>query len=161
MFPLILDTQRVRIVVVGRGPLAERRSTQIGVKVCESLTPEDIRTAHVVFVAGLSEEESEQIAAQCRAAGVLVNVEDVKHLCDFHTPALVQRGDLLLTISTNGKSPALAGILRGFLERLFPPVWGERLQRLADLRGSWREQGKTMAEIKTATQRIVKEEGWL
>ena len=42
------------------------------------------------------------MAARCRALGRLVNVEDVKPLCDFHTPSQVRRGDLLLSISTGG-----------------------------------------------------------
>jgi len=54
-----------------------------------------------------------------RNAGALVNIEDAKPLCDFHVPSLVRRGDLVMTVSTAGRSPGLARRLRRHLEKLF------------------------------------------
>ena len=59
----------------------------------------------LLFVAGLPEGEARHLAGRARALGVLVNVEDVLPLCDFHVPAMVRRGDLLLTASTGGAVP--------------------------------------------------------
>ncbi len=62
---------------------------------------------------------SARLAQLARDAGVLVNVEDVPDLCDFHVPAAVRRGDLLLTVSTGGRAPGLSRILREWLETPF------------------------------------------
>ena len=55
----------------------------------------------------LSSEISAALAGRARAQGILVNVEDEPLLCDFHVPATVRRGDLLLTVSSAGRSPGL------------------------------------------------------
>ncbi|HUD53327.1 precorrin-2 dehydrogenase/sirohydrochlorin ferrochelatase family protein, partial [Parvibaculum sp.] len=86
---------------------------------------------------------------------------DVKALCDFHVPSTVRRGDLLLTVSTGGKSPGLARRLRRYLEDLFDPDWAGRLQDLAERRDAWREEGLDMSEIGRRTEAHIDEKGWL
>ena len=73
---------------------------------------EDLAACHVVYMANIDANLQETLTAQARAGKTLVNVEDVKPLCDFHVPALVRRGDLLLTVSTGGKSPGWRAALR-------------------------------------------------
>lgn len=90
-----------------------------------------------------------------------MNVEDVKPLCDFHMPSLVRRGDLVVTVSTGGKSPGLARRLRRYLETLFGPEWAGRLNELAEKRDDWRRQDVGMAEIGRRTDAYVEEKGWL
>ena len=75
------------------------------------------------------------------ALGVLVNVEDVLPLCDFHVPAIVRRGDLLLTASTGGQAPGLARPLRESLAEQFGPEWTGRLKDLGLARAKWRAAG--------------------
>jgi len=65
------------------------------------------------------------IAADARAAGVLVNVMDDVPNCDFAAPAIVRRGDLVVAIGTGGRAPALAGRLRAELSERFGPGWTE------------------------------------
>ena len=81
---------------------------------------EDLAACHVVYMANIDAGLQETLTAQARAVKTLVNVEDVKPLCDFHVPALVRRGDLLLTVSTGGKSPGLARGLKSKLEEQYP-----------------------------------------
>jgi precorrin-2 dehydrogenase/sirohydrochlorin ferrochelatase len=69
------------------------------------------------------------VSADARRAGVLVSVVDAPRESDFIVPAVVRRGDLLIAISTSGRSPALAGHLRRELELLVPDDW-EVLVRL-------------------------------
>ena len=76
-------------------------------------------------------EPSARLVQLARDAGVPVNVEDVPELCDFHVPATVRRGDLLLTISTGGRAPGLSRILREWLEDRFDEQWTARLDDLA------------------------------
>lgn len=65
------------------------------------------------------------IAADARAAGVLVNVMDDVPNCDFAAPAIVRRGDLVVAIGTGGRAPALASRLRAELAERFGPGWAE------------------------------------
>ena len=71
------------------------------------------------------------VAADARAAGVLVNVMDDVPNCDFAAPAIVRRGDLVVAVGTGGRAPALASRLRAELGERFGPEWTE----LVDLVG--------------------------
>lgn len=62
-----------------------------------------------------------------RDHGVLVNVMDDPPHCDFAAPAVVRRGDLIIAVSTGGRSPALARRLRIDLEERYGPEWAEML----------------------------------
>src|ERR1700743_2446278 len=75
-----------------------------------------LKDLKILFIAGLDEVSSERLAKLGRTQGLLVNVEDVPVLCDFHVPAAVRRGDLVLTVSTGGKAPGLARLIREWLE---------------------------------------------
>jgi precorrin-2 dehydrogenase/sirohydrochlorin ferrochelatase len=91
---------------------------------------------------------------------VIVNVEDAPSLCDFHVPAQVRRGDLLLTVSTGGRAPGLSHALREDLQRRFGPEWAERLDEFADLRAQWRAQGISAKGVSERTQALLSERGW-
>ena len=184
MIPLMLDPAKLRIALVGTGPLALRRLELLraGGAVPTVFAPggdgalaalagdgyqprmpdaADLAGVHVLFAAGLPDEAGETLAAEARALGILVNVEDVIPLCDFHVPSIVRRGDLLMTVSTGGRSPGLSRLLRLALERLFPTVWATRLDRAADLRERMRAEGADGAAINRAVERLAAEEGWL
>jgi precorrin-2 dehydrogenase/sirohydrochlorin ferrochelatase len=131
--------------------------------VFEGRTPTagDLASLQILFVAGLDAETSRRLAESARRAGVIVNVEDMPELCDFHMPAQVRRGDLLLAISTAGRSPALSRFLREDLEQRFGPEWEERLEEISDLRGRWRAEGVAPEEISTRTRSLLSARGWL
>jgi siroheme synthase-like protein len=74
------------------------------------------------------------IAADARAAGVLVNVMDDIPNCDFAAPAIVRRGDLVLAIGTGGRAPALASRLRVELSERFGPGWSELVEVVGQVR---------------------------
>ena len=80
------------------------------------------------------------IASEARELGVLVNVVDVPELCDFILPAYVRRGDITITVSTAGKSPALARKIRTRLEQEF----GEEYAALTQLVGGVRNELKEL-----------------
>ncbi len=75
-------------------------------------------------------------------AGVWVNAADDPQRCSYTLPARVRRGDLLLTVSTGGRSPALASWLREELESGFGPEYATLLDVLAEERERLREQGR-------------------
>jgi precorrin-2 dehydrogenase / sirohydrochlorin ferrochelatase len=82
-------------------------------------------------------------------------------LCDFHNPAQVRRGDLLLTVSTGGRSPGLAARIRAELGRAFGPEWADRLNLIAARRAAWRRPGRPLEELARLTDATIDANGWL
>ncbi len=162
MLPIVLNIEKQKYVVLGEGEAFQRRRELLSQAGCDFLTnPKAIPARSIVFIAGLEREESERLYQAARLAGALVNTEDIPPLCDFHMPAQVRRGDLLLTVSTGGNAPSLSRILKEHLAAQFGVEWEGRLKRLADKRKSWRTEGKTPKEISAAAMRFVEQEKWL
>ncbi len=184
MLPIVFDVSTGAIVLVGEGDLVLRRlelldAARASVRVFSAdpsqelramagdrlvgKRPEDsdLEAAQLLFGAGLSDEEGEDLARRGRALGALVNIEDVKPLCDFHVPSMVRRGALTMTISTGGKSPGLARRLRRHLEGVFGPEWSERLDQIGEMRQSWRAEGLPLDEVSRKTDSFIDQQGWL
>ena len=81
-----------------------------------------------------------QIVADARAAGVPVNAVDRPHLCDFYTPALVNRAPVAVAIGTEGAGPVLGQLIRADVERLLTPNLG----RLAELARLYRKAAEVL-----------------
>ncbi len=103
--------------------------------------PADLDGKFLVVVATPLRELNDVVYHEAQQRGVLCNVVDDPPRCDFYYPAVVNRGELQIAISTNGQSPALAQRLRQELEQQFGPeyaAWLEELgrqrQRLFDFR---------------------------
>ena len=184
MIPLAIDPKHVNIAVAGNGALALRRlralryagatdvllftdapSTDLAAEAGAYLRDElpgeaALGSLHILYIADLDPEAAAALATTARALRVLVNVEDVPAFCDFHSVAEVRRGDLLLTISTNGAAPGLAGAIRRNLEACFAPEWAERVNEIAALRQAWRAEGVSMAEAARRIDAIVDERCW-
>lgn len=185
MLPIILDVTNLTLAIVGSGPQARRRLQMVdaagaafvrvyaeqaeaemvdlaGDRLIE-IWPSDaeIAACHVVYVANVEDALAEAITTIGRAHKTLVNVEDVKPLCDFHVPAIVRRGDMLLTASTGGQSPGLARRLKTSLEGHYPEQWSERLEILARKRDQWRQEGADFGELISRTNQVIDDEGWL
>ena len=90
--------------------------------------------AFLVIGATDDRKANEQVSADCRAGDILVNVVDAPEDCDFFVPSVVQRGDLTLAISTDGKSPALAKRIREELEEAYGEEYERFLAILAEVR---------------------------
>jgi precorrin-2 dehydrogenase len=186
MFPIMLDLSIVPVVLVGNGAQALRRLALLDedrarfVTVCAPAvsdalaeaagtrlrrrwpTPAEIASAKLLLIADGAEPGAvADMVAVARAAGTLVNVEDRPELCDFHSPATVRRGELLVTVSTGGQSPALARRLGRFLAEVFGPEWQARLEELAMLRAQWREAGADPSTVGAWTETWVDRHGEL
>ena len=167
MLPINLASHLVKSGLIGAGDALQRRAALLADAGVEArLLPPDapdaaLKGLNLLFVAGLGEGESRDLATRARALGVLVNVEDVLPLCDFHVPAIVRRGDLLLTASTGGAVPGLSRALREALAEQFGPEWTARLRDLAMARARWRSEGLTPAEVSTMVRARIESEGWL
>jgi len=169
MLPIVLNPRTLRVGVAGAGKGLARRLELLTVAevspsaIFEGFLPsaEDLAVLNLLFVAGLEEGASREVAFLARRSGVFVNVEDQPALCDFHVPAQVRRGDLLFTISSGGRSPGLARALKEDIERRFGPEWDERLEQIARLRAQWRSQGASIEEISLRTRNYLEAKEWL
>lgn len=88
----------------------------------------------LVVSATPSRSVNEHISNDARAHGIPVNVVDSPDLCTFIFPSIVDRSPLLIAISSSGRSPVLARLLRRKIEALIPAAYG----RLADFAGNMR-----------------------
>lgn len=86
---------------------------------------------------------NEAAARAAKARGVLVNAPAQPELSDFTVPASLARGRLLLTVSTDGLSPALSRAIRAQLETLYPEALGDWLERLAAVRRELKAEAGT------------------
>lgn len=165
LLPVTLNPDSLSVGLAGQGEALARRATllaEAGVYPASvSADAPALDGLHVLFVAGLPATDAARLARQARDAGILVNVEDVPQLCDFHVPAIVRRGDLLLTVSTGGKSPGLARLIREWLEKRLGLEWIGRLQDVSRARDDWRKQGHAPDEVSHRTKNYVAERDWL
>lgn len=92
---------------------------------------EDFADAALVFTAQESEAEDALVVEAARMVGVPVNAVDRPEMCDFITPAIVNRSPVVVAVSTNGTAPVLARRIKGMIEKLLHPRTGA-LARFAD-----------------------------
>ena len=161
-YPLFLDITDRRCIVIGGGDVAERKVERLldcgasVVVVGKTLTPglEAIKKAgrinHIdadydkafmddaFLVIGATDRDdvNADISRDGREKGILVNIVDDPDKCNFVLPSLLKQGDLLIAISTGGKSPALAKKLREEMEQVF----GTEYQTLVEVMGQLREK---------------------
>ena len=167
MLPLVLNPIHIKAGLAGQGSGRERRAALLadaGVEarlLPETVSDDLLKGLQILFVAGLPESQAKELAGRARALGVLVNVEDVPALCDFHVPAIVRRGELLLTASTGGQVPGLSRLVRERLADEFGPHWSVRLKDLGAARANWRNQGLSPDDVSQHVRDMVVQMGWL
>jgi precorrin-2 dehydrogenase/sirohydrochlorin ferrochelatase len=183
-YPLCLDISGKRCVVVGGGNVAERKVERLlacGARVevvGKTLTPildawkregrivhretdyEDFCLSGASLVIGATDDETVngRIAKDGRARGIPVNIVDDPARCDFILPSVVERGDLLIAVSTGGKSPALSRKLREELEETYGPEYAVLLEILGELRGKVIAAGRCSAENRECFAAVVRSE---
>jgi len=161
-YPVQLDIRGRRCLVVGGGAVGTRKVDGLlacgaRVTVVSPQVTEDLRRlgadgaitlwereyaaadlAGMFLVIGATDDEdlNRRLSADAGQLKILCNIADRPDTCNFILPAVVQRGDLVITVSTSGKSPALAKKLRRALEGQF----GEEYAVLLDLMGAIRKR---------------------
>lgn len=139
-FPLYIDLTNAPVLLVGNGPQIREKRERIAsfgaqLRFLETLEEQDLACRPAMVIIGdLDRAEAERCSVLCRREGIPVNVVDIPELCTFFFPALIQRGDLTVGISTGGKSPGFAACLRRRLETVIPERSGEILDWLYQLR---------------------------
>ena len=120
------------MVVAGTGEAAEAKArlfvgspaTVVRIEGVMALEQRSYSGAILAFIADPDEVFVNRAAAVARSAGILVNVTDRPRLCDFTTPALIDRGEVVAAIGTGGSSPMLAAMLRNDIEQQIPEGTG-------------------------------------
>lgn len=159
-YPVFLDIADKKCAVIGGGEVASRKVQRLldcGAKVSvvsPELTSELAalkdadRISHnaceysrefisgVALVIGATDDEKTNlmIARDARENGIPVNIVDDPQKCDFILPSIVERGDLVIAISTGGNSPALARHLREELESRYGEEYAIFLRIMGHLR---------------------------
>jgi uroporphyrin-III C-methyltransferase/precorrin-2 dehydrogenase/sirohydrochlorin ferrochelatase len=109
--------------------------------------PEQLDGAQLVIAATDDEEVNRAVSEAARARNLPVNVVDAPELCTFVVPSVVDRSPIVIAVSSGGKAPVLARMVRARLETLIPASYG----RLAQLAGEFRD--KVKARFATSQQR--------
>ena len=115
----------------------------------------DLDGAFFVFAATGSTAVQEQVASDAETLGLPVNVADQPERCTFHVPAVLRRGDLTLAVSTAGKSPALAAMVRQRLADQYGDEYGQLLSLMGRLRPLVISAAATSEERKALFQKIL------
>jgi len=180
LYPVFLKLENLRILLVGAGNvgleklesiLGNAPSAQVTIVapfireeleqflsdfpqcklVRRSFEMSDLDQADIVFCATDNPLLHAQIKEQARQMRLLVNVADTPPLCDFYLGSIVQKGNLKLAISTNGKSPTVAKRLKQVLNETIPDELENVLQNMQNIRntisGGFSEKVRRLNEL--------------
>lgn len=127
-FPAFFPLAGRTVVIAGEGEAAEAKArlfdgspaTLVRLSAAQALDAKSYAGAALAFIAAHDDAFARGAAEAARAAHVPVNVVDRPALCDFTTPALIDRGEVVAAIGTGGASPMLATLLRNDIEVRVP-----------------------------------------
>ncbi len=135
-FPIFLDLAGRVALVVGDGPIAERkalalRESHAEIRLRARFDPADLEGCAIAIGADAPIADLQALSDAAQARGIPVNVVDKPQLCSFITPAMIDRDPLTIAISSGGAAPVLARLLRAKIEAVIPPAFG-RLAAMAE-----------------------------
>jgi len=159
-YPVFLDLLERPCLVIGQGQLADEKVAQLkqaGAHVLRN-SHFDRTQAKQVFLIVAALENSKQ-AQEIKKFGdrnrIFVNVVDKTDYCSFIVPAIVDRGNLLIAISTSGKSPAIASQIRKQLEKQFGHEYSDLLEVLAEIRPQVKKTFHTFEQRKDFYLKLI------
>jgi precorrin-2 dehydrogenase/sirohydrochlorin ferrochelatase len=180
-FPAFLDLQGRSVVVIGGGRVAERkvltllacgaRVTVISPAMTPKLSylaqagairrhprrwrPVDLKEAFLIMATTDDRKTNAEITRQAHADSRLVNIADDPARCNVIMPSVITRGDLIIAVSTSGKSPSLARRIRRELEGSFGAEYGKFLRLLGAIRQQVQSRVPSMARRRRILQRLA------
>ena len=117
----------------------------------KSFEPADLDDKDIVIVAINDKATSIHIRALAKEKKILANVADTPDLCDFYLSSIVQKGNLKIAISTNGKSPTMAKRLKETLDDVLPNKLNKILNNMETIRkkmnGNFADKVKKLNEV--------------
>jgi precorrin-2 dehydrogenase / sirohydrochlorin ferrochelatase len=180
-YPIFVDLTGKKVVLVGGGAVAQRKAqTLLGygadiALVCRDMTPalrgyvdsgeiqfrdsefreDHLENAFMVVAATDDSTLNHRISQISRKRGLLVNAVDQPADCSFIVPAILRRGDLVIAVSTSGKSPALAKKIREDLGEKFGTEYEAFLRILGRLREEIFSRGLSQQENSRLFHRLI------
>lgn len=182
LFPVFLKLENFSVLIVGGGKVAHEKvsavlnnspatkiklvATHISEAIHDlaktsanmelhqrSFMESDLENVDLLISAINNKEESLQIKQLAAQRGILSNVADTPEQCDFYLGSIVQKGNVKIAISTNGKSPTLAKRLRETFDESLPNEINDAVENLVEIRkylqGDFSEKVKQLNEITT------------
>jgi len=165
LFPVFLKLDQLKVLLVGAGKVGYEKTRALiknSPEVCLTIVANDICSS-IVKLSGekdnitiinrkfiyndLDEKDmiicatndqllNQRIAREAKKKGILINVTDAPELCDFYLSSVVQKGNLKIAISTNGKSPVMAKRIKQLLEKVLPDRIDELIRNMNIYRDS-------------------------
>ncbi|HZZ90550.1 MAG TPA: NAD(P)-dependent oxidoreductase [Caulobacteraceae bacterium] len=153
-FPAFFPLSGARVVIAGEGEGAEAKARLLAASPATvariageaGLSADAYRGAALAFVSSPDAGFCAQAAAAAREAGAPVNVVDHPELSDFHTPAIIDRGQVVAAIGTGGAAPIVAALVRAELEAKLPAGLGHLVEVFGRLRTQTREAFPDLAQ---------------
>lgn len=121
-----------------------------------AFAPEDL-DGKWFAVAAATSEVNRQVAAAAGERRVFVNAVDDKDAASAYLGGVVHKGGVTLAISTDGRAPALAGLLREALESVLPDELGDWVGAAERLRAHWRAEGVPIGQRRPLLLRALDE----
>ena len=159
-FPILVSLRKYPCLVIGGGNVALRKTeslllynakvTVVSPKICKPLkdlskknkvkliqkiySKDLLENFEIIFCATDNKQINLTVARDCKEENKLLNVADVPELCDFILPAVVKRGDLTISVSSQGRAPFFAKEIKNKIDHIFPSYYEDIL----DLAGNFR-----------------------
>ena len=155
-YPLLLELAGRPCLVVGGGPVGERKVEgllavgAVVTVVSPELTPGlsalagDLDGAALVFTALGDPRATAAVADEARRRAIWLNAADDPAHCTFILPAVVRRGALTISVASGGATPALTRALREHLEDALGPEWATLAELAAEARRELRATGRAV-----------------
>jgi precorrin-2 dehydrogenase/sirohydrochlorin ferrochelatase len=183
-YPLLLDLTDLRCLVIGTGEVGLRKIKGLlrcapkqvsavdpappGPELAALLATQDnfsyeqrpfaetdLDRAQLVFACTSNRAVNAAVGQACMLRGILCNMTDAPELGNFVLPASITRGDLTISISTSGASPALARTIRQDLETRYGPEYETMTRLLADIRTALLALGRSSDENREIFRRLA------
>ncbi|WP_457553068.1 precorrin-2 dehydrogenase/sirohydrochlorin ferrochelatase family protein [Desulfobacula sp.] len=179
-YPIFLDIKGKSCLIVGGGPVGARKAATLkkcgaNVKVisdqfsseCDDLKTisiclekkkyekEDVKGMFFVFAATNNSDLNQQIKHDASLLNILCNVADAPDNSDFLLPSIIDRGDLIVAVSTSGTSPAMAKRIRQNLENYLGPEYEPFLRLMGNIRKRLVSSGNAQNENKDIFYKLI------
>ena len=177
-YPILVNLERFSCLIIGGGKVAYRKVlslqefkakiTIISPKICKPLlelaeknkiqiikssySKEIIKNYKIIFSATDNPDVNRNVRNDCTKEGILLNVVDNPVMCDFILPANIKRGDLTISVSSQGSAPFYTKEMKKKIDEFIPPVYSDIIEIAAKfrkqlLKSSKAESAKTKAKM--------------
>ena len=145
-----------KIRVVSKELIVEFEAIKNQIEIIEDYYDEKyIKNSFIVIAATNDKKVNQEIGMYCKNHGKLVNVVDNQQLCNFQVPSHIKRGDLLISISTGGKSPSLSAKIRKELEEVYDDSYEEYINLLGVAREEIIKQTSDINERRQILKNLI------